>query len=249
MQIVEIYNLFFAGLIYGLISAITAIFLTPLQYIKVQRQDTQISYKDVIGNAMKNHANKIGIFFCGCVPYVILNFISSASFGIFDYLSNFITTNWHCCIITTIIVRTLIGGLGETLGTIYFEIKEVIQNKEIKYAETNFVTILVLIFLRNSITWFAAILVYELAEKYHFSQIDSIIYSFILGIIFGVLTTPFDVLITRNCGVVKQESLWQQIHHIICESKYDETFSGASIRLIQIGVYSVTTLLTMMFLK
>lgn len=251
MTMVEFYNLIFNGLIYGLFAAIAAIFLTPLQYIKIQRQEFQLSYSEIVKNTIKNHTNKIGIFFCGWLPYVMLNFISSASFGVFDYFSNVITRKLQCCMLTVIIVRTFVGGLGETFGTIYFEIKEVIQNKEMQdeNAKTSFVTILILIFLRNAIAWLAAILVYELGEKYHFSQMQAIMFSCILGIIFGILTTPFDVLITRNCGVVKKESLCSQIYHIIFKSKYDETFSGAIIRFIQIGIYSVVTLLTMIFLK
>lgn len=234
---------------YGVFSAITALFLAPLQYLKVHRQEFQTPYLQNIKKNFnrKNWAN----FFHGSVPYIVMNFISSASFGIFDYFSAKMIFFLNSSILLTIFIRATFGGLGEALATCYFEFKTIIQNKDFEEnkSNTNVSIAIILLIIRNAFIWSAAIIVFEISPLMHWNNCQSTIISIILGIIFGIISTPLDVLITRNCGTKLQESLWQQCKEILINYKQNGAFAGGLMRFIQMGIYSAVTLLTMLFLQ
>lgn len=243
----ELYNIISSGFIYGLFAVIASLFLTPLQYLKIQKQEFNKSYNDIIKYSFNNGGYKV--FFLGLVPYAILNFIVNGSFGIFDYISQKITVHFNC-VLLIIFIHALLGGIGESLCTCHVEIKEIIRNKRIdNIKKTRLSIFFILIILRNSMAWTGSVTIYELGIRNNFSQIQSILYSFILGVLFGILSTPLDVLITKNCASDKKEGLLYQLKDIFFNSDYNITFAGSLMRFIQIGVFSVVTVLTMIFMQ
>lgn len=244
----EMYILCKSGVIYGLFAAIAAIFFTPLQYLKIQRQEFKDSYSQIISRTMRNGGIKI--FFIGLTPYVILNFIVNGSFGIFDHISTLVINYINAALFLTILIRVVLGGCGETLGTIYFENKEIIRNKNTSnITRTDYLKLVSLICLRNSMAWTASVIIFEMESIYHFSVFYSIFLSVCLGMVFGMLSTPLDVLITRNSGNIKKESIVAQLKYILFETNYKETFAGGIIRFLAIGYYSAVTICTMLFMR
>lgn len=239
-----------SGLIYGLIAALVAIILTPTQYLKVQRQEFGVSYPQIIRKSWKKDG--IRAFFCGCLPYVIWNAISSASFGLFDYIALKAVHNWNLTLWWAIFFRIIMGGLSETLGTIYFEIKNILQSKIIseKKIHIDFLTVSILLFIRNSVNWIAAIIIVRIIPIYHLNNAQINYMSFTLGVVFGVLSTPLDILITKNCGTCsEQKNIFRQLFEICFRTNYRQIFNGGLMRFIQTGIYAIMTTLTMILIE
>lgn len=249
----EIYNLIISGLVFGLFSAITAVILTPSQYLKIQKQEYHHeNYDEIICKTLKDGNWKT--FFVGVKPYVALSFLTSSFFGIFDYIAHHIVMALHASFVLTIFIRAFLGGTGESIGVLYFEIKEIIRNKNKKIparaiSETEILPVLGMLILRNSDVRGASIIVSEMSLIYNFTEFKSMIYSFLLGVIFGIITTPFDVLVTKNCGAKKETGIMKQLYNIMANAHNDERYAGAMIRFFQIGIFSITTVLTLAFIK
>lgn len=240
-------------MVFGFFSAITAVILTPSQYLKIQKQEYHNEkYIQIIKRTLKNQNWKT--FFIGIKPYVALSFLTSTFFGISDYLAHQITDILHTSILLTILIRAFLGGTTESIGVLYFEIKEIVRNKNKtntshKIKDTKILPVLSMLILRNSDVRGASIIISEIGSMYHFNEFKSMFYSFVLGIIFGIITTPFDVLVTKNCGDKKEMGIFKQLKNIIINAQNDERYAGATIRFLQIGVYSITTILTLIFIK
>lgn len=249
----EIYNLIISGLIFGTFSAITAVILSPSQYLKIQKQEYHNeNYGQIIKRTLQH--NNWKTFFVGLKPYAMLSFLTSTFFGIADYISHKIVFALHASIFLTIIIRAFFGGIVESIGVLYFEIQEIIRNKNknntnCSNAETKIAPVLGMLILRNSDVRVASIIVSEMSLIYHFTDLKSMIYSFVLGIVFGIITNPFDVLVTKNCGDKKDIKIMKQLFNIVTNANNDERYAGAIIRFFQIGVYSITTILTLIFIK
>ena len=232
------------GLFFGLLAAVVAFFISPLQYLKIIRQDTGVTYSQVISDAL-SHKQPLKIFFRAALPYTLMNFLSNMSFGFSNHLSNLILEE-NYFLFTGVMLRSLLGGIIETILTIYPEIDEILKNKGDlkKNRKNNIIKISFPIFLRNSIAWVGTTLSYEILVKFSMGVGQSTIVSFIIGIIFGIISLPFDVITTQNCGSHEKLNSIQRFFRIVDQDK-TVLLSGTIIRVLQISIFTVVTVLSM----
>ena len=80
-------------------------------------------------------------------------------------------------------------------------IKEIVCNKgDLAKSYGTLAEILLPATIRNTIAWVGAALGYELSFRFALTIFDSVIISLLLGMFFGMLSIPFDVIATQNCG-------------------------------------------------
>ena len=227
------------SLLFGITAAIIAVLISPLQFIKIIRQETLNGYKIIIANAFNQ--GKLKIFFRGAAPYALLQFISSAAFGFSDFLSNIILQN-NKNLLLAVLIRSLLGGTLETIATISTEVREISRNKgELMKKKGKPSSILLPIWIRNSIFWIASTLSFEIYQYTNITASQSAILAFFLGIIAGIFSIPPDLLATQNCGAEQNMTAIARLNMIIKQNGIDKTFAGTKIRIIQIALFSLTT--------
>lgn len=272
-------NLFFSGLFFGVLSAVVSLVISPLQFVKVMRQSTYDIYYNILVKNMKRGG--IWIFFRGAVPYAMMNFYSSMSFGFaeeFSKVFGFMTFS----LIWSSIARSLLGGLFETLMSLHAEIIEISKNKGVAFnMKVEYVKLFFPVLIRNAIFWNSAILAYELGLTYSFSPLISFCVAIFLGALFGVISIPFDIIATRICadsrrigGIkailyffqkrssskksddnvliadggnvigVNKDAKHQKYNGCSLDNVRNNIFSGLSIRLVQVIIFSFTTTVT-----
>lgn len=226
------------GVVFGIFAAIFSIFITPLQVIKVIKQQTNNSYYSIAQALLKSSWKD---FFRGVKFYSIMNFYSNFSFGVGSYIADkFITA--ETLISYRIFLRLILGGSLETLFTVYSEVKQITESKgtSIK-VKVKILPLLLPLLCRNSLAWVGPACAYEFANLYHLSSFTALLLSFSLGLLSAAISVPFDVLTTLLCGA-ELNNRWK----IIKTLKEERLFSGLVIRLIQTALFAIVTFLTML---
>lgn len=266
------------GLFFGLLAALAAFIISPVQYLKIIRQETGAAYTKILKTTLREK-NPLKVFYRGALPYTIMNFLSNAAFGLSDYISNLILHSnnnsnilnisnidpniasgadiainniiiINYSLFTGVALRSFLGGIIETLFTIYPEIQEILRNKGqlVKDYSNSFFKnaskIIFPIFFRNSIAWVGITLSYEISIRYSVELKYSIILSLIIGLIFGFFSLPLDVIVTQNCGGITNLSVLQRLSQIFRKDQ-SRLLAGATIRIGQICIFTLVTVLSM----
>lgn len=244
------------GFIFGLIGFVISFITIPLIFLKTHRQQTGSNYTKIFQEKITQSGWLV--FYSGALPYAILNFISSACFGISESISVPILQKFDLAYQPIgIIIRTIFLGFTETLLIIYFDLKTISkQKKEFLLQKPNILSIALPSFLRNTVIWGGATssiyVIYYLTNNAQFLTITyslKIIISFILGISFAILALPFDLVSTQVVGCNKKISLIKRLKENIKEHGIIRLCHGGLVRVIVLGIFTVATVLTDLFLN
>lgn len=240
--------------IFGLTSAILAIFISPLIFLKIQKQSTNLEYKTIISNTLKKYT--IFHFFIGSIPYSIMQFVSSASFGISDIINKKLILTYNLEFnILSILIGSIISGFLETILTLFFELKTIEANKKnLIYKKSPIKIIFSLILLRNLLYWVgpltAMFIINLLNKKYgiDFSYLTSLLISFITGLLWISITIPIDVVISRKVGELEDSGFFNDIIINFKENGIIGVFSGSLMRIVTMTLFTICTVLTENFI-
>ena len=242
-----IYKIIRESFIYGITAMILAYIISPLKFLAIQRQQTGFKYSDILKQKLKDYGYYI--FYSGAIPYSIFQFISSASFGLSEILSDrFLQAMSINATAIIIIFKILITGFIETVTTIYPEAKEIKKNK-IGLMETSgtILSVFTPVFIRNSLSWVGTILtIYTLQmlkQKYgiEFNTFQFLCITLIMGVIFSFITVPFDVIVTQNFGSKDNLTFIERIRYNISNNNIDILFRGSTLRILMLALYTVCT--------
>ena len=235
--------------IFGLLSCITAIIISPLQFIKIIRQQTGNSYSKIIKKNYQQHGIKI--FYRGAYPYGQLQFLSSASFGLSEFICIFFLKEYHIDTnLIGIFIRALSAGIFETAFAVKAEVQEISKNKgELMKRKGTISSILEAIFMRNALFWMASLLSLYFIQRMHLSHFSGSLLASLFGIVFGVITIPLDLVATHNCGDDERHSVFSRIQKIINEDHYSSIYYGSMMRVLIISIFTIVTTITEMILR
>ncbi|ACT69847.1 hypothetical protein ACJZTR_03850 [Neorickettsia risticii] len=240
-------SFFLVPLVYASFAGVVAFAIAPLQYLKIIRQETAASYSSIFFRAF-GKSGAIGIFFGGALPYVTMNFLANLSFGLSDRISEIVLPVQYGILIG-IFVRAFLGGAIETVLTIYPEVREIVRNKgDLAFGKGRALSILFPAFLRNSVAWLGATSSYEISTKLCLSMDTSLILSVILGLVFGIISIPLDVMVTQSCAAKEELTLIRRMLLVATDSS-SKFLLGSTIRILQISIYTTVTVLTTFILR
>lgn len=249
MQYNDLFWRFFIDpLAHGVACVIVAYLLAPTQFVKVVYQETGESYTSVIKRYLQ--AQNFRIFFSGAHIYAFRQLIAAFAFGFSQWL--FICLLRYCVLtnFTLLVVwQSFLAGVIETVITVYSETKEIAANKGAFMKRPGAVKdIFTPLLFRNIGVASAVILAYEITKGID-SIFISIIISALLGVVATILTMPFDLVATQNCGsAVRMTWLGRLKQNIVVEKKFRVIFNGLTIRILQIVPYTIVHSLVMLFL-
>jgi hypothetical protein len=192
------------------------------------------------------------------LPYAILNFISSACFGISESISIPVLQKLNIDAYGSvgIISRTLFLGLLETSLIIYFDLKTIAQQKsEFLIHKPSLLSIALPSLFRNTVIWagttVSIFIIYHFEHSFglHLAFQWKTLLSFILGIIFALLALPFDIVCTQAVGAEFKMSIWQRIKCNIQSEGLACICRGGLMRVIALGIFTAATVLTDLFLN
>lgn len=235
---------------FGGISALTAASVSPMQFLKIIRQQTGEKYFYI----MKKYFLKDGFapFYRGAYPYAKINLYSSAAFGVSEFFMIALLKKFgfEVTIIGTL-SRALSAGILETLLTARSEVKEISRNKaEFMKSDGTVRSIIEMIFIRNTLFWLGSLLSFYFISKSGLSDFSGTLLSFGLGIVFAIITIPFDIAATHSCGDDIHYSTFKRIKKIVNEGNgYSATFHGSIMRILQMAIFTSTTAITEMLLR
>ena len=229
----------YESFVFGITAAMIAAFLAPLQFIKIIRQETLGNYRDIVRKAFSQ--GKFKIFFRGVTPYVILQFVSSAAFGVSNFVSGIIL-EYNKGFLIAVLIRSLLGGVLETTATVFTEVREISRNKgELMKSKGRASSIFLPILIRNSIFWLASALSFEIHKRTHIASLQSAVLAFLLGVVAAVISIPHDLLATQSCGAESDMGVVARFKKIVQIHGVDKAFAGIKIRIIQIAMFSLVT--------
>lgn len=233
-----------SAFLFGAISAVISGLISPLQFLKVQRQQTGKSYREIFYTEKKLHG--LWVFYRGWIPYSAMNFYSSAAFGISEFLSiKFLAFYDMENTITGILFRIIAAGLLETTVTITSEIKEITRNKiNLMEVKGTISSILMPVYLRNTFSWVGTLVsmyfICRLVDHFHLSFSHKILIAFICGLISSIVGLPLDVITTQSCGAKEKLSLFKRAQKII-QTNSSAIFHGS---LMRISILTISTIVT-----
>ncbi|ETO91273.1 MAG: putative membrane protein [Candidatus Xenolissoclinum pacificiensis L6] len=235
------------GIFFGVVGSIAAIILSPVQFLKIMRQELGESYTHIISHYLSKGG--VRIFFRGTLPYAMMNFMSSLAFGLSEYLYYYIFKSLIQNIPFIILIRSTIGGFIETVLSIYSEVQEIERNKgELIVTKSSISVQFLPILLRNSFFWCSTVLTVLIVEIYKLSFLNGIFLGMLLGMIFSFITLPFDVIATNICGASHHANLLSRFKFILKEKSIYALFTGFWMRSIQISCYTAFTVLSVMLI-
>ncbi len=215
-------------------SVMTAIPMSAVQFIKIQKQnDFKNKYSDII----KYNYNKYGvqIFFRGVVPYSTIIGLSVVVYPIALIMNKYFYGN----IFVSAVTLTIISAMIETAATIYFETKEILRNKIKNFTNMGIISILYPSFIRNFINWLPVTFSDELLRYDVISFTNAATYSFFFGFVAGFISLPFDVYLTRKYG---EDEKCYSVAKFIKETRelgFYKMFTGVVPRGIQMSFYNL----------
>ena len=251
MLIEEIYSIVRYVLVFGGSAALVGVIFAPSQFLKVIHQETKESYTRIF--KIYHHNGNYKAFFRGAHMYALRQFIINAVFGFSQYLycklcGYFFITH----LFWIVFLQCFLGGVLETGTTILSEVEEIAKNKGGLMKRPARVTdVLTPLFIRNGITWLAAVLSEELTRKYMLGSISlNILLCGITGIIATALSMPFDLVATQSCGAADKMPFLVRMKKTLSEkSGFKHLFSGLKIRVIQNIAYTIVTSWAICFFK
>jgi hypothetical protein len=235
---------------FGGLSAITAIIISPLQFLKVIRQQTGAQYSEICQKYFKEDGLKP--FFRGAIPYAKLQFYSSSAFGLNEFFMVMILKQFGLEVtLIGILIRALSAGVTETAFTVNAEVKEISRNKgELMKQDGTIKSIIESIFLRNVLFWMGSLFTLYFINKANLSNFSGGILAFMLGIVIAIVTIPIDMAATHNCGDDTKYSTFKRIKKIIQDGGgYSSSYYGSLMRIIQIAIFTLVTSITEMILR
>lgn len=234
-------------LVYASFASVVALVIAPVQYLKIVRQETASSYTFILVNTLKKR-KALKIFFSGALPYVAMNFLSNLSFGLSERVSG-ILLPLHYNVFAGIFARAILGGVIETVMTVYPEVREIVRNKgDLAFGKGRLSSVLFPSFLRNSVVWLGTTSSYEISVRAGLGIHESVFLSLVLGLVFGIISVPLDVVVTQSCAAEKELTLLKRVM-LIASSPGNRFLLGSIIRVFQICVFTAVTVLTMVLLR
>ena len=244
------YELLKESFTFGTICAIIAVMISPLQFIKIIRQQTGESYAKIVKENYKKHG--IAVFYRGAYPYGKLQFLSSFSFGFSEFCCIFFLTKFNLELsFAAIFIRAISAGLFETTLSVKAEMQEISRNKgDLMKQKGTVASILEAIFMRNTLFWMASLVSFYFINKMSLSGLAGGLLAFVLGIIFAVITIPIDLVATHNCGDDEKHSVFSRIKKILTtKGCYSSIYYGSFVRVFQISIFTVVTTITEMIVR
>ncbi|ACT69858.1 hypothetical protein ACJZTR_03845 [Neorickettsia risticii] len=242
----QLYDVILGGVFFGSFAAVAAVLMSPLQFLKIMRQQTRASYRKIALDALSDDG--LAPFFRGALPYAVMNFLSSMSFGISEAISGIVLKSFfHPAILFVVLFRSMMGGLLETLFSVWAEMCEISRNKgALMENRATFRGVALPILLRNMIFWSASVASYEISIAYHMNLFSGTAIGLVFGIFAALFSIPLDVVATRNCGArVRHGILACAKAALLREEDARYLLYGTVIRVIQIAMFTLVTLLTM----
>jgi hypothetical protein len=236
--------------IFGSLSCITAIIISPLQFIKIIRQQTGDNYKNIIKANYKKSGIKI--FYRGAYPYGQLQFLSSFAFGLSEFICIFFLKQYNLeSSFTGILIRSISAGIFETAFTVKAEVQEISKNKgDLMKRKGTITSILEAIFMRNTLFWMASLLSFYFIQKIHLTHFAGSLLAFVFGVVFGVITIPLDLVATQNCGDDEIHSVFSRIKKILnANGQYSSMYYGSIARIMIISIFTIITTIIEMILR
>jgi hypothetical protein len=244
---------------FGFISSLIAITISPIQFLKIQKQSTGSSYISIIKYYYKNHGLKI--FFIGSIEFSFLQFFSSAAFGVSEFFSRKIIINNNLEFNPiSIIISTIFAGFLETIFTIIFEFKAIEANKiNLIERKTSYLNIFFPLLYRNSLYWIGSLgsifIINILEKKYNinFTNSLSLLLSFFIGLFWAIMTTPIDMIISQKVGsdndIYKKQNIFIILKDKITNDGISEILRGSLARISLSTIFTIGTVLTQRFLN
>ena len=232
----QLYKLLQEILWFGGTAALLGVFLSPIQYLKILKQETHTPYSTILSQSIKRKGIKI--LFCSCIPFAQLNFLINGAFGIAYYISDIILAENSSAIISAI-TRAVLGSIIETLLTVNTEVREITRNKlEYMHKKGRVASIVLPGFLRNMIPWFAAAFAHEISIR---TDWNGFVLSFALGLIAGIISTPLDVMVTQSCGAQDNMSMFSRMKIAVQTKGIESVYAGTAMRILQIVAFVMLT--------
>ena len=249
-MVFSFYELLKESATFGIIAAIIAVIISPLQFIKIIRQQTGKSYSKIIKENYKKYGIKV--FYRGAYPYGKLQFLSSFSFGLSEFCCIFVLKKFNLELsFIAVFIRAISAGLFETTFSVKAEMQEISRNKgELMKQKGTVASILEAIFIRNVLFWMASLVSFYFINKISLNGLAGGLLAFVFGIIFAIITIPIDLVATHNCGDDEKHSVFSRIKKILTtEGCYSSIYYGSFMRVIQISIFTVFTTITEMILR
>lgn len=235
-MIEQIYKLLQEILWFGSTAALLGILISPVQYLKIIKQETHAAYLKILRQSIRDKGIKI--LFRSCIPFAQLNFLINGAFGIAHYISNMILDE-NSSVIVSAITRAILGSIIETLLTVNTEVREITRNKlEYMHKKGRASSIIMPAFLRNAIPWFAAALAHEISIR---TDWEGFALSFILGLSAGIISTPLDVMVTQSCGAQDDMSMLRRMNIAVKTKGFESVYAGTAMRILQIIAFVMLT--------
>ncbi|MDD9139968.1 MAG: hypothetical protein NQ127_03530 [Candidatus Cardinium sp.] len=243
------YRLLLDPFAHAIVCTIIAYLLAPTQFVKVIYQETGQSYGSIIRQYLRSR--KFRCFYAGAHMYALRQFVSSFTFGFALWLFQLSVTyypithlglsiGWACCLV----------GMLETIVTIASEMREITANKgPLMKRKAAYRDIAVPLLLRNILFNIAAIAPYEFTKEQD-NPFMNMIFGIVFGIVVSVLTMPFDLVITQNCGSETRMTWISRLkQNILIEKKLGVIFNGLTMRMLQVVPYSIAHSMVMLCLE
>lgn len=245
----QLFDILMRGVFFGSFAAVAAVLMSPLQFLKVIRQQTRDSYRKVALDAFSSGG--IAPFFRGALPYAVMNFLSSMSFGISEAASDVVLGLFAHSVIFSIFFRSVLGGSLETAFSVQAEMCEISRNKgALMESKAVLRSVALPILVRNMIFWSASVVSYEISTAYRLGLLNTTFLGLTLGVVAALFSIPLDVIATRNCGAQKEHGILDHMR-VILFGKEDvrSLLYGSAIRIIQVAMFTFVTVLTMFMFK
>lgn len=242
-------DLFLSPLVYAMACWLLGYVLAPTQFVKVVHQETGMPYLRIVVQHVA--ARNFKIFFSGVHVYALRQFISSFAFGIGLWMYNLSLVYLEVShSVVLFIWKAVLAGFAETAITLFLEKREIAANKgDLVRSEPSIWDIAFPIFLRNFICAMAPISSHIILTCATFSTLINALVCLLVSIAFSLLSMPFDLVATINCGSGEYMTCFGRLKHIIWDDKqFASIFSGSLVRVIQNTVYSIAVSLLMCIL-
>ena len=218
-----IYKVIRESFIFGLTAAILGFITSPLRFMIVQKQQSGLPYMVILTERIKQYG--LFVLYNGALPFIIINFLIDASYGLSVVLSTEIICKFSLGLgFIGFTIKVLMAALCQTVITIYNEVSEIKKNKiGFNMGRATVSSIIIPAFIRNALAWIPTVIIIYLTQilQTKYGIIMSFTYiiflSLCLGVIFGFASLPFDIVITQNLGAEKKLTLKERLKDIIKE--------------------------------
>ena len=226
-------NILYELLLYGVPIFIVALIISPVQFVKINRQNSnKLGYKDII---IQNYRSKgLKVFYSGGISYAVSIAVSVLVYPFALVIHKLYHIEY---VFLSGLYLTLISSFLETAMSFIFVAKNILESKFINKKNVNPFSIFIPLFFRNSIIWAS----FSMIDVYIDSGLIEVKNAFFLtnflGIISVYLSLPFDVYFSRKYG-----NEWYNIkkfyEELKCFGIYN-MFKGLLCRIIMVCIYNM----------